>query len=169
MRSCYFVIIASFFLHLQDCTSMHSTSYNLCAKQDEERGEIGRKSVKGRKKRSSGSDFVVLFTSAGRDAVARVGPSGDAYIPDKRSRGDRYPFLLPLHPPSPFSPYTRNLPFHFFVGKCARAVRGIPCRPSHKARILLQEDSNSAHTVEPPPRGGAGTAEKGERKTGIGI
>lgn len=32
MRICYLVFIAPFFLHLQDCTSMHSTSYNLRAK-----------------------------------------------------------------------------------------------------------------------------------------
>lgn len=90
---------------------MHSTSYNLRAKN----GAWSDEKAQKEEKRSSGSDFVVLFTSAGRDAVARVHRA--TLI--SRANGDRYPFPLP-----PSSPDTRNLPFHFFVGKCARAVRG---------------------------------------------
>lgn len=159
MKVFYFIIITLFFLHLSDCTSMHSTSCNLCTKNG---AKIGTKKRKRKKKRSSGSDFVVLFTSAGRDAVARV--PRVTLISRTSERGQ-----VSLPPPSslflsPSNPLSRNLPFHFFVDKCARAVRGrargISCRPSHKARILLQEDSNSAHTVGPLPRGG-GRKERG--------
>lgn len=43
-------------------------------------------------------------------------------------------------------------------------ARRISCRPSHKAWILLQEDSNSAHTRAPVARGTAERREKDRDK-----
>lgn len=98
MKVC-FVIIALFFLHLQDRTSMHSTFCNLCSKNG---AKIRRKSVKGRKKRSCGSDFVVLFTSAGRDAVARVHRATLISRTSERGQVSLPPPSSPPPPPTPF-------------------------------------------------------------------
>lgn len=104
----------------------------------------------GERRMETGNDLVALFTrSVIRTRWSTLAATDALYLISEREPGGGN---LPV--------YT----FHLFVGKCAGCTSARGYQTSHKARVLLQEDSNSAHTSEPPRRGSGGEGRASRRK-----
>lgn len=151
------------FCVLQDCMSMHSASCNPRWRNWMDRHWTRKqKGIKNAKKRHRYLVAISWYYLHLPGEMRWLVCSGRHLYPDKRTGTGI------LSPPLGI----RNLPvyislFRVNVRERTRARAGY-CRPSHKARILLQEDSNSAHTAEPlqrAPRRRAAQDGGKERKT----
>lgn len=139
-------------------TRLHVDALDVLQSAREERDVIGRKSAKGGKK---GHLVAISWYYLHLPGEMRwPGCIGRRLYPERTGTG--IPF--PSHP-LPRIHVTYRFTFLWVnVREPYADARRISCRPSHKARILLQEDSNSAHTRAPVARGTAERREKDRDK-----